>query len=40
MNAFKYEIKREKCSTFTCRNLTWIERLKYRIKGYEVIKLN
>ena len=25
---------------FTCRDLTWSERLMYRLKGYKVIKMD
>lgn len=39
MKTYKYEIRRETGSTFTCRNLTWIERLRYKINGCKVIKL-
>lgn len=40
MNHFKYELQKGGGSLFTCRNLNWFERLKYRVKGYKVIKLN
>jgi hypothetical protein len=40
MNEFKYELRRGKGSMFTQRDLTWFERLKYRLRGFKVIKLN
>lgn len=39
-NYFKYELQRGGGSMFTCRNLTWLERMMYRLKGYKVIKMN
>ena len=40
MCTFKYELVRKSGgSIITSRNLTWFERLKYRLKGYNVIKL-
>lgn len=38
-NYFKYELQRGGGSMFTPRDLTWLERMKYRLKGYKVIKL-
>lgn len=40
MNSFKYKLQRGGSSMFTCRNLTWLERMLYRFKGYKVIKLD
>ena len=37
---FKYELRRSKGSIFTCIDLTWIERMKYRLRGFKVIKLD
>lgn len=38
-NRFKYELRKSKGSIFTQKNLTWFERLKYRFKGYKVVRL-
>jgi hypothetical protein len=40
MSDFKYILKRNRGSIFTQRNLTWFERLKYRLKGYKIIKMD
>lgn len=40
MNSFKYKLEKGKGSIFTCKNLTWFEKLKYRLKGYKVTKLD
>lgn len=39
MCSFKYELRKGEGTMLTSRNLTWFERLKYRLKGYKVIKL-
>ena len=39
MSHFKYILKRNRGSIFTQRDLTWFERMKYRFKGYKVIKV-
>lgn len=38
-NYFKYELQRGGGSMFTPRDLTWFERLVYRLKCYKVIKI-
>lgn len=38
-NYFKYELRRGGGSLFTPRDLTWFERLVYRLKCYKVIKI-
>ena len=40
MNRFRYELQRAGGSMFTTRKLNWFERLKYRLKGYKIIKLD
>ena len=40
MNEFKYVVSKGRGSLFTQRNLTWLERLMYRLKGYKVTKIN
>lgn len=40
MNEFKYELKRGGSYMYTSKNLTWLERLMYRLKGYKVIRLD
>ncbi len=42
MGSYKYKLQKENCtgSMYTNRNLNWFEKLKYRLKGYKVIKLN
>ena len=39
MSNFKYKLEKGKGVMLTPRNLNWFERLKYKIKGYKVIKL-
>lgn len=39
-NYFKYELQRGGGSMFTPRDLTWFERLVYRLKCYKVIKMD
>ena len=39
-NYFKYELQRGGGSLFTPRDLTWFERLAYRLKGYKVIEMD
>lgn len=39
-NGFKYKLQKNGSTMLTQRDLTWIERFKYWLKGYEVIKLN
>jgi hypothetical protein len=39
-NYFKYELQRGGGSLFTPRDLTWFERLAYRLKCYKVIKMD
>ena len=39
-NYFKYELQRGGGSLFTPRDLTWFERLLYRLRGYKVIKMD
>lgn len=39
-NGFKYELRKGNGSIHTHRNLNWFERMKYVLRGYEVIKLN
>lgn len=39
-NYFKYELQRGGGYMYTPRNLNWFERLKYRLKGYKVIKMD
>lgn len=38
-NYFKYRLEKDNGSISTPINLSWFERLKYRIKGYKVIKM-
>ena len=40
MCSFKYELKRGNGTILTSRDLNWFEKLMYRIRGYEVIKLS
>ena len=39
MNNLKYKLEKNRGSIFTCRDLNFFERLRYRLKGYKVIKL-
>lgn len=38
-NCFKYELRRGGGSMFTPRDLTWFEKMVYRLKGYKIIKM-
>ena len=40
MSKFKYNLQKGNGGIFTARNLNWFERIKYRLKGYKVIKLD
>ena len=37
---FKYELRSGGDSMFTPRDLNWLERFKYRLSGYKVIKMD
>ena len=39
MCTYKYELRKGNGSMLTSKRLTWLERLKYRLKGYKIIKL-
>ena len=39
-NYFKYRLEKGNGSISTPRNLSWFDRMKYRIKGYKVIKVD
>ena len=39
-NGFKYELRKGNGCIHTHRNLSWIERIRYILKGYKVIELN
>lgn len=39
-NKFKYELRKGNGSMRTVVNLNWFERMKYRLKGYKIIKLS
>ncbi len=39
-NSFKYELRKGNGCIHTHRNLNWFEKIRYILKGYEVIKLN
>ena len=42
MGNFKYKLQRKNCTgcMYTPRNLNWFERMRYRLKGYKITKLN
>lgn len=39
MSYFKYELERGGCSMYTPADLTWLQRLSYRLQGYKVTEL-
>lgn len=39
MSYFKYELQRGGFSTYTPEDLTWFQRLLYRLRGYKVTEL-
>lgn len=39
-NGYKYELRKDNGCIHTHRNLSWIEKIRYMIKGYKIVKLS
>ena len=40
MGNYKYKLQKGNGVMWTPRDLNWFERLRYKLKGYKIIKLN